>query len=98
MSGGAGESRAIRGEEAGGRRREGGERERGGGRVGHSGREEGWGRVSIVAIMARGSHAHMDPVRTRPTTVIGRASTRKVFIFPFLSFFLWRQMLQAKLR
>lgn len=31
MSGGAGESRAIRGEEAGGRRREGGERERGGG-------------------------------------------------------------------
>lgn len=30
MSGGAGESRAIRGEEAGGRRREGGERERGG--------------------------------------------------------------------
>lgn len=31
MSGGAGESRAIRGEEAGGRRREGGERKRGGG-------------------------------------------------------------------
>lgn len=31
MSGGAGESRAIRGEEAGGRRREGGEREGGGG-------------------------------------------------------------------
>lgn len=97
MSGGAGESRAIRGEEAGGRRREGGERERGGGES-WAQREEGWGRVSIVAIMARGSHAHMDPVRTRPTTVIGRASTRKVFIFPFLSFFLSRQMLQAKLR
>lgn len=41
MSGGAGESRAIRGEEAGGRRREGGERKRGGGGESWAQRERG---------------------------------------------------------